>query len=78
MFARKTLLTGFVAKNTTIDRLLAMIARTLKTSRLSLWKHKNIRVLLNEYDEVSCWVAIYMQPYQDRFPDNVRDKVKEF
>ena len=56
-----------------------MAARTLKTSRLSLWKHKNIRVHLDEDDEVAyCWVAICRKPYQDRLPDNVRHMVKEF
>ena len=40
--ARKTLLTGVVAKNIVIDRLLVMTARKLKTSRKSLWKHKNV------------------------------------
>ena len=47
----------------TIDHLLAMTARMLKTSRLSLWKHKNIRVQLDEDDEVECWVSIYKKPY---------------
>ena len=65
-----------MAKNTAIDRLLAVTARTLKTSRLSLWKHKKIRVQLDEDDEFACWVAICRQPYQDRLPDKVRDKVK--
>ena len=78
MFARKTLLTWVVAKNTATDHLLAMTGRTLKTSRLSLWKHKNIRVQLDEYDQVSCVVAICRKPYQDRLLDNVRDKVNEF
>ena len=50
----------------------------LKTSRLSLWKHKNIRVQLDEDSEVACWVAICREPYQDRLPDNVRDRMKEF
>jgi len=63
VFARKTLLTGVVAKNTETDCLMAMTARTLKTSRLSLWKHKKIRVQLDEDDEVACWVAICRKPY---------------
>ena len=65
-------------KNTATDRLLDMTARTLRTSRLILWKHKNIRVQLDEEDEVSCWVAICRKPYQDRIANNVRDKEKEF
>ena len=55
-----------------------MTARTLKTSRLILWKHKNIRFQLDEDDEVSCLVVICRKPYQDRLPYNVRDKVKDF
>ena len=53
VFARKTLLTRIVARNTATYYVLAMTARMLKTSRLSLWKHKNIRVQLDEDDEVS-------------------------
>jgi len=55
-----------------------MTARTLKTRRKSLWKHKNFRVQLDEDDEVACWVVICRKPYSDRLPDNVRDKVKDF
>ena len=40
VFDHKTLLTGVVAKKIATDHLLAMTARMLKTSRLSLWKHK--------------------------------------
>ena len=50
----------------------------LKTSRKSLWKHKNFRVQLDEDDEVACWGVIRRKPYQDRLPHNVRDKVREF
>ena len=78
VFARKTLLTGVVEKNTATDCLLGMTTRMLKTSRLSLWKHKNIRFQLDEDDEVSCLVVICRKPYQDRLPYNVRDKVKDF
>ena len=63
MFARKTLLTGVVEINTATDRLLAMTTRMLKTSRISLWKHKNIRVQLDEDDEIACWVSICRKPY---------------
>ena len=55
-----------------------MTAIMLKTSRKFLWKHKKVRVQLDEYDEVGCWGVIYRQPYQDRLPDNVRDRVKYF
>ena len=72
-FSRKTLLTWVVEKNTTTGRLLAMTARTLKTSRISLWKHKNIRVQLDEDDEVACCADICTQPYQDKLADNVRE-----
>ena len=78
MVARKSILTGVVAKNTVTSRLLSMTARTLKKSRNFLWKHKKFRVQLDEYDEVACWGVICRKPYQDRLPDNVRDRVKEF
>jgi hypothetical protein len=74
----KTLLIVVVEKNSTTDRLLAMTARMLKKTRKGLWKHKNVRVQLDEDDEVACWVVICRQPYQYRLPDNVRDRVKEF
>ena len=78
MVARKSILTRVVAKNTVNSHLLSTPARMLKTSRKSLWKHKNVRVQLDEDDEVSCWGVICRQPYQDRLPDNVRYNVKEF
>ena len=78
MVARKAILTGVVAENTVTSRWLSTTARTLKTLRKSLWKHKNFRVQLDEDDEVACWGVICRKPYQDRVPDNVRDKVKEF
>jgi hypothetical protein len=55
-----------------------MTARTFKTSRKFLWKNKNVRVQLDDDDEVACWFVICKKPYQDRLPDNVRDRVKEF
>ena len=67
-----------MAKNTINSRLLSTTARMLKTSRKFLWKHKNVSVQLDEDYEVACWGVIYRQPYQDRLPDNVRDRVKEF
>ena len=76
MVARKSILTGVVAKNTVNNHLLSTTARMLKTSRKSLWKHKNVRVQLYEDDEVACWGVICRQPHQDRLPDNVRDRVK--
>ena len=78
VFACKTLLTGVVAKNTINSCLLSTTAKMLKTSRKSLWKHKNIRVQLDEDDEVACWGVFCRKTYQDRLPDNVRDMVKEF
>ena len=78
MVAHKSILTRVVAKNIVNSRLLSTTARMLKTSRKSLLNHKNIRVQLDEDDEVACWGVICRQPYQDRLPDNVRDKVKEF
>ena len=78
MVALKSILTGVVEKNTVNSRLLSTIARMLKTSRKGLWKHKNIRVQIDEDDEVACSGIICRKPYQDRLPDNVRDKVKEF
>ena len=78
MVARKSILTGVVEKNTVNSHLLSNTARMLKTSRNFLWKHKNVRVQLDENDEVACWVVISRQPYEDRIPDNVRDRVKEF
>ena len=70
MVAHKSILTGVVAKNTINSRLLSTTARMLKTSRKSLWKHKNIRVQLDEDDEVACWSVICRQPYQDILPNN--------
>ena len=67
-----------MTKNTVNSNLLSTTARMLKTSRNFLWKHKNVRVQLDEDDEVACWGVIYRQPYQDRLLDNVRDGVKEF
>jgi hypothetical protein len=55
-----------------------MTTRTLKTSRKGLWKRTNVRVQLDEDDEVACWVVICRKPYQDRLPYNVRDRVKYF
>ena len=78
MVAHKSILTGVVSKNIVNSRLLSTTARMLKTSRKSLWKHKNVRVQLDEDDEVACWGVIYRKPYQDRLLNNVRDKVKEF
>ena len=78
MVACKSILTRVVAKNTVNSRLLSTTARLLKTSRKCLWKHKNVRVQLDEDDEVACWGVICRQPYQDRILDNVRDRVKEF
>ena len=76
MVACKSILTRVVAKNTINSRLLSTTARMLKTSRKSLWNHKNFRVKLHEDDEFACWGFICRKPYQDRLPDNVRDKVK--
>ena len=78
MVARKSILTGVVAKNNVNSHLLSTTTGMLKTSRKSLWKHKNVRVQLDEDDEVACWGVIYRKPYQDRLPNNMRDKVKEF
>ena len=73
MVAHKSIPTGVVAKNTVNRRLLSTTARMLITSRKSLWKHNNVRVQLDEDDEVACWGVICRQrPYQDRLPDNVR------
>ena len=55
----KSILTGVVQKNIVNSRLLSTTARMLKTSRKSLWKHKNIRVQSDEDDEVACWGVIY-------------------
>ena len=63
MVARKSIVTGVVAKNTVNSRLLSTLARMLKTSRKSLWKHKKIRVQLDEDDEIACWGVIFRQPY---------------
>ena len=78
MVAHKSILTGVVARNIVNGPLLSTTARILKTSRKFLWKHKNVRVQLDEDDEVACWGVICRQPYQDRLPDNVRDRVREF
>ena len=78
MVARKSILTGVVAKNTVNSPLLSTTTRMLKKSRKFLWKHKNIRVQLDEDDEFACWGVIYRKPYQDRLIDNVRDRVKYF
>ena len=66
-----------MAKNTVNSCLLSTTVRMLKKSRKSLWKHKNIRVQLDEDDEFACWGVIYRKPYQGRLSTNVRDKVKE-
>ena len=58
MVARKSILTKVVEKNTVNSHLLSTTARMLKTSRKSLWKHKNVRVQLDEDDEVPCWGVI--------------------
>ena len=78
MAAHKAILTRVVVKNTVTSRFLSTTARTLETSRKSLWKYKNFRVQLDEDDEVACWGVICRQPYQDGLPDNVRGRVKEF
>ena len=78
MVARKSILTGVVAKNIVNSHFLSTTARMLKTARKSLWKHKNVRVQLDEDDEVACWGVICRKPYQDRLPYSVRDKVKLF
>ena len=65
-------------KKTENSRLLSTTARMLKISRKRLWKHKKFRVQLDEDDEVACWGVICRKPYQDRIPDNVRDRVKDF
>ena len=77
MVVHKSILTGVVAKNTVNSRLLSSTARMLKTSRKSLWKHKNFRVQLDEDNEVSCWGVTCRKSYQDRLPDNVRGRMKE-
>ena len=76
MVARRAILIGVVEKNTVTNRLLSTTARTLKTSRKCLWKHKNFRVQLDEDDEVACLGVICRQPSQDRLLYNVRDRVK--
>ena len=53
-------------------------SKMLKPSRNFSWKHKAARVQLDEDDEVACWGVICRKPYQDRLPNNVRDRVKEF
>ena len=67
MVARKSILTGVMAKNTINSCLLSTTARMLKTLRNFLWKHKNIRVQLDEDDEVACCGVICRQPYQIDF-----------
>ena len=59
MVAHKSILTGFVEKKTVNSCLLSTIAIMVKTSRKNLWKHKNVRVQLDEDDEVACWGVIY-------------------
>ena len=68
MVAHKHILTGVVEKNTINSCFLSTTARMLKTSIKSLWEHKNVRVQLDEDDEVSFWGVIYRKPYQDRLP----------
>ena len=58
MVTHKAILIEVVEKNIITSRLLSTTARTLKTSRKGLWKHKNVRVQLNEDDEVACWGVI--------------------
>ena len=52
-----------MAKNTVKSHLLSTTAKMLKTSRKSLWKHKNVRVQSDEDDEVACWGVIYRKTY---------------
>lgn len=75
--AHRALLIG-VTTTIASNRLISMESRAYITSRKSLWRDNKFRIQLDENDELSSWANIYRQPYQDRLPNNVRDKVNDF
>lgn len=59
----RALIIGDIAKETTLICLMSMATKLLKTSRETLWKHKKIKVQLDDDDEIACWAIICRYPY---------------
>ena len=63
--ARKTLQTTIVSGSNIKDRLTLHMAKTLRTSRKTLHKHRKFRFQIDVNDELACWTMISRQPYKE-------------
>ena len=78
LVVRRAIHMAVVSSSTKENRLVKSMARALGTSRKTLHRHWKFRLQIDVNDELTCWRAIFRQPYKDRLEENVKKIIYEY
>ena len=67
-----------VSSSTKETCLVKSMTQALGTSRKTLHKHRKFQLQIDVNDELTCWTAIFSQPYKDRLGENVKKIIYEY